>query len=133
MSVTREPQGAGSRPNGDVAGGSHQLDLLALLGAPLSTAARFEKFDRENPTVYEAFVAMTTTWAEGNPGRKIGIGALTERVRWELAIQTKDPEFRINNNFRAFYVRKLIKEHPRFADLFELRKSQADKWMGSAA
>jgi len=118
----------GRTPEGALAESAAEGDA----DGPVTLAEKFEKFDRENPAVYAAFVRLADEWARRTGGRKIGIGALAERVRWELALQTNDPDYKINNNFRAFYVRKLIKEHPRFAPLFELRRSVADEWVKAA-
>lgn len=133
---------AGSPPPGQ--GGEHeQLDLLAAAteveqdtaaggdqAPPLTTAEKFAHFDAANPRVYMAYEVLTRMWVRRTGGKRIGIGALTERVRWEIAISTDDPEFKINNNFRPFYVRKLIRDHPEWADLFELRRSIADQMYG---
>lgn len=59
--------------------------------------------------------------------RRFGIGALAERVRWEYTIDVKlDPDdFKINNNWRAYIARTLIRENEGLNDLIECRVTKA--------
>lgn len=85
---------------------------------------RFESFHRLNPWVFAAFVRITDDWmAKGRT--RIGIGMLTEVLRWQYGRATVGDDFRINNNFRSRYVRLLISEHPEYAEVFELRELRA--------
>lgn len=57
-------------------------------------------------------------------GRRFGVGALTERVRWEVAT-TWEPDregFKINNNHRAYIIRDLLKLEPRLEPLVVTRR-----------
>ncbi|MEU5721585.1 hypothetical protein ABZ783_07160 [Micromonospora sp. NPDC047738] len=94
----------------------------------LTPAEKFEQFHADNPAVYATLCRLAREWVDRTGRRKIGIGALTERCRWEIALATNDPEFKINNNHRAFYARLIMRDEPDLADLFELRKSMADEW-----
>lgn len=52
-----------------------------------------------------------------------GIAAIFERVRWEMAMTTKDPQgFKMNNNHRAYYARLLALYDPTLAEMFETRQ-----------
>jgi hypothetical protein len=79
--------------------------------------------------VYETLLILSREWLRRMGGRKCGIGALYERARWEIALATSDPDFRLNNNFRAFYARLLMLNHPELRGLFDLRVSAADVWI----
>lgn len=57
-------------------------------------------------------------------GRHFGIGALTERVRWECSLSIFESP-KINNNFRAYIARELVRRDPRLADLIECRVTKA--------
>lgn len=94
-----------------------------------SIAERFEQFAADNPNVYDVLVRLAREWVRRTGGRKIGIGALFERARWELAIATNDPDYRLNNNFRAYFARLIMLQEPDLAGLFELRHSDADTWV----
>lgn len=60
--------------------------------------------------------------------RRFGIGMLAERVRWECASTfTKDAEgYKINNNYRSYIARDLIRRHPALHDLIETRAIKQD-------
>lgn len=89
-----------------------------------SIQERFESFHTLNPWVFRAFVRLTEDWIARGRDR-IGIGMLTEIIRWEYGRQTVGDEFRINNNFRSRYVRLLIAEHPEFREVFHTRELRA--------
>ncbi|MDH5626658.1 MAG: hypothetical protein OEY69_00050 [Candidatus Krumholzibacteria bacterium] len=56
--------------------------------------------------------------------RRFGIGALTERVRWEVRTTWGEDAdgYKINNNFRAYLARDLIAKYPKLEELIETRK-----------
>lgn len=93
-----------------------------------TTAARFEEFHRRNPTVYRTLVRLAREWVNSTGRNKVGIGALYEVARWQIAIDTNDPDYKINNDFRAYYSRLIMAQEPDLADLFELRRSKADQF-----
>lgn len=87
--------------------------------------ARFEAFNRENPDVYTVLVRLAREWVR-RTGRKIGIGALYERMRWEIALSTTDLDFKVNNDYRAFYARLIMRRERDLAGMFVTRRSAAD-------
>lgn len=89
-----------------------------------SIQERFESFHALNPWVYKAFCQITDDWIARGKGR-IGIGMLTEILRWQYGRQTTGDEFRINNNFRSRYVRLMVAEHPEYAEVFQTRELRA--------
>lgn len=82
-----------------------------------------ERWIDENPAVYAIFEEFALQAARR--GRRFGIGALTERVRWEVAMTWAEDErgFKINNNHRAYIARRLILDHPELADYIECRET----------
>jgi len=103
----------------------HQLDLLTLLCGPASLAERFRAYHAAHPEVYAALVRLARQWVARTGQHRIGIAALYERARWELAIQTGESPS-LNNSFRAFYARLIMAQESDLADLFETRRSAAD-------
>ena len=84
----------------------------------------FEKFDKENPKVWEKF--ETLTFRLINKGiEHYGAKAIWECIRFKHALRTKGGEFKLNNNFTAFYARKFIDKYPQYKGFFELRKRRA--------
>lgn len=82
----------------------------------------FNDFHRQNPDVYLALVGMTRELkARGH--KKIGIGMLFEVLRWQHYMSTDDPhsDFKLNNNYRAYYARKIMDECIGFEGIFDVR------------
>lgn len=94
-----------------------------------SIAERFEAFHRENPHVYRTLVRLAREWVNSTGRHKLGIKTLYERARWDIAIATSAPDFKLNNNFTAFYARLIQKQEPDLDGLFNVRASEADAWL----
>lgn len=107
--------------------------MTALTLFDQSTGQRFEEFHGSNLHVYEVLVRLAREWVASTGRDKVGIGALYEVARWQIAIATNDPDFRLNNNFRAYYARLIMTQEPDLADLFDLRRSAADDFIGIAS
>ena len=94
---------------------------------PLTRREQFEKFNDENPHVYDAIKNRALHF------RKLGcdwwsIEEIYNHLRCIQQLKTAgDPEFRLNNNYKAFYVRKLMDEVDELKGMFELREPTARK------
>jgi hypothetical protein len=81
----------------------------------------FENFDVENPKIWELLVKFSFE-AKNSGMTNIGISLLVERIRWEIQVVTKSSDkYKINNNHRAFYARKLMATYPELTGLFRTR------------
>lgn len=82
-----------------------------------------EKWIDENPEGYALYVRFALQAA--SKGRRFGINALTERVRWEAMMEWNPDErgFKINNNHAPYIARKLIEDYPQLEPLIECRKT----------
>ena len=74
-------------------------------------ALEFEKFDAENPSVMKELVALARK-AKKTGVMHYGIGALFEILRWHRRIEKGDREFKLNNNHRALYARRIMELFP---------------------
>lgn len=92
-------------------------------------AQEFEEFHASNPRVYEVLVRLAREWVAATGRGKLGIKALYERARWEIAVQTNNPDYKLNNNFTAFYARLIMAQEPDLSELFHMRGSAADQWI----
>lgn len=89
-------------------------------------AQAFLEFDEANPHVYGNLRALALEAVRsGRP--RLGIGALFEELRWRYMVQTDCPEgeYRLNNNYRALYARKLAAGCPELVNAFETRELKA--------
>lgn len=82
---------------------------------------QFKDFHQHNPQVYRRLVSMALELR--SRGRKhYGIAALYEVLRYEYALKTdSEDDFKLNNNHKAFYARKIMDEVPELRDFFSTR------------
>ena len=87
---------------------------------------RFCQFHSDNPDIWRLFERFSLELVKS--GREhYGIGAVCERIRWHIDVETKGDEVKINNDFRAYYARMFKVTHPQY-DLFSTRRrTSADK------
>jgi hypothetical protein len=84
----------------------------------------FLAFHRENPHIYDLVCRFARTAQEAG-FRCYGIAAIFERVRWHVTVERRE-EWKMNNNYRAFYARLWLHDHPDWPGFFETRRSCAD-------
>jgi hypothetical protein len=88
--------------------------------------AQFNEFDAANSQFWEAWenrcqIAIRQGYTT------YGAQSIMEVTRWDWDMTTtRTDEFKINNNFAAFYARKWLVKHPEHPDFFKLRTSYAD-------
>jgi len=99
-----------------------QLEL-GVAKHPMRVA--FEKFDEDNPHVWDLFKQFTFE-AIRKGHRAFSIALVTERIRWETTVNTTDPDFKLRNSFKAFYARKFHQEYPMYDGIFRTKPSVAD-------
>lgn len=87
--------------------------------------ADFDRYHEENPWVYAEFKRLTFRLI--NTGRQnFSASAVVERIRWGVSIGDYGPDdFKINNNYRAFYARLFHMEHPKHDGFFRTRKQKS--------
>lgn len=93
---------------------------------PGSIEEAFDLFHAENPWVYLHLVKLARD-LQRRGHRKIGIAMLFEVLRWSYLMSTTDPtsDFKLNNNYRSRYARKIMTEQPDLAGIFETRELKA--------
>ena len=90
-----------------------------------SNRAKFEKFHREHPEVYDELRRMAYQLLRAGH-KRYSVDAMLHVVRWHRAMAGKDADgFKMNNNYAAFYARMLSQE-PELSEMFEMRKATAD-------
>ncbi len=97
------------------------------------TETAFEKFHAANPQVYQMFIALARE-AKNKGYKRFSAEIIFNVIRWKTilkatsTVRTTEGEkaIKLDNNHKAFYSRKLMKEFPEFDKFFETRKSNAD-------
>jgi len=91
-----------------------------------------QRFHRAHPEVWTLFVSFA--FEKIRLGyTHYGVGAVIERVRWETSGGASRPDFKINNNFRAFYARRFAKVFPEHKDFFRTRVQKSARARGIKA
>ena len=87
---------------------------------------RFKSFHDLNPHVYEALRQLAFEMV--STGRKrYTITGLYEVLRWHYSLQTSGDNYKLNNNYRACYARKLMDEEPLLEGFFVTRTRASDR------
>lgn len=87
---------------------------------------KFQAYHKVNPQIYELFKRFT--FEKINKGAThLGASAVAERIRWETGVSVEGDDFKINNNYRAYYARLFMKDYPEHEGFFRLRVSKADE------
>ncbi len=88
--------------------------------------AQWAEFHHANPHVMNALLRLARARLDRGE-RRIGVKALWEELRSELAVSRPEGAFKLNNNYTAVYARKLIELEPRLATVIETRTRKAKK------
>jgi hypothetical protein len=89
-------------------------------GESTNLEAQFLRFHEINPHVYDTVVKITAALKERG-FRRAGMKMIFERMRWLWAVQTQGDDYKLNNNYTAFYARRVMSEHPELEGFFETR------------
>lgn len=73
-----------------------------------------------NPHVYELFRRFTFE-AIDRGHRKLSAWLIVNRIRWETTVETNGGDFKISNNFIAYYARLFMDEHPEYRGFFRTK------------
>lgn len=88
----------------------------------------FWQYHTENPEVFQLFLRFARQ-AKRAGMKRYGAKSIVERIRWHIAIETNDPEYKLNNNYTSRYARLLEREYPEFEGFFIKRRIRtADPW-----
>ena len=112
----------------------NQMTLLELIHGdkvtlkpivrPESASSRLEQkfldFHEANPHIYDIIVQISRG-LKAKGFKRAGMKMIFERLRWLWAIQTQGDDYKLNNNYTAFYARKVMSEVPELQGFFKVR------------
>lgn len=81
----------------------------------------WEKFDESNPDVFEA-IRQRALRLHSEGFKRWSIEEIWNWLRWHRQCRTTGKPYALNNNFKAFYVAKLVDENPQLDEMFVQRK-----------
>jgi hypothetical protein len=95
------------------------FDAEELLAQPVR---EWLAYHRANPRVYELLLRFARE-VKAAGFHRYGIRPITERVRWHVAIETRNAGgFKINDHHQPYYARLIMAAHPsEFGGFFETR------------
>jgi hypothetical protein len=83
------------------------------------------KWHKLNPNVYELFKKFTFEAIDKGHTR-FSHWLVMNRIRWETSIDTVGDEFKIRNDFIAYYARLFMHEFPEHNEIFAIKKMKED-------
>jgi hypothetical protein len=85
---------------------------------------RFEAFHKNNPHIYQLIVDRCRELIAGGV-HQYSIECIINRIRWDydIGVHTDKSGFNFNNNYKSFYARKIMWDHPDLDGFFEIRNS----------
>ena len=83
-------------------------------------------YHKKHPDVWKMFEEFTFQMI--NQGyKKYSVNAIFERIRWEKDVGGDGvTQFKIGNNYRAFYSRRFMKKYPKYEGFFRTRKQVSE-------
>ena len=81
----------------------------------------FNKFNKENPHIYDAFEQEALKAIERGR-KKISAKLIINWIRWNDFLRSSDQNFRINDAYQSYYARFFVKKYPQHETMFEFRK-----------
>jgi hypothetical protein len=85
---------------------------------------KFEDYHLSNPSVYKLFTQFAKEVKESGFSN-YSANSIFERIRWHLDVNTVGDRFKINNNYRPYYARKLMDDDKEFEGFFRVRELQS--------
>jgi hypothetical protein len=88
---------------------------------------RFEAFHQANPWIMDKLVDMARRLTARGI-QHYGIAALWEVLRYDWMIRTEDPTstLKLNDHYKPFYAREIMRRYQDLDGFFTTRRSQAD-------
>ena len=86
-----------------------------------SRKRKWWRWHQQNPDVYRLFERFT--FEAINAGhRRLSAWLIVNRIRWQATVVTKGDDFKISNDFIAYYARLFMHRHPQFAGFFQTKR-----------
>ncbi len=91
-----------------------------------ATKQEFWAFHKANPHVYDEFEKYTLI-AINRGAKHLSHWLVIGRIRYDYAILTNDSDYKINNNYIAFYARLFMALNPQHDGFFKTKPTKQEK------
>jgi hypothetical protein len=98
-------------------------DTMLAPERELTLAEKFAIFHAQHPQVFKELERMTAEMvARGR--KRVGMKCLTEVLRYEFYLNTKDANspWKLNNSYTSLYARLMVEVHPDWSEVIEIRE-----------
>jgi hypothetical protein len=85
----------------------------------------FKKYDEKNPQIWEAFKKYSFQ-AKAKGFSHYSANGIFEVIRWHSGASAEGV-YKVNNNYRPDYARKMMEEFPQFKGFFRVRELKASR------
>ena len=77
--------------------------------------------------MYELFKRFTMQ-AISRGHRNLSAWLIVNRIRWETSIETTGDDFKISNDFIAYYSRLFMHDHPQYKGFFRTKTLKSERY-----
>jgi hypothetical protein len=88
-------------------------------GGKISLYNEWLVYHRNNPRIYQLICKFAAD-AIRRGTEEWSIAGIWELIRWQVDIETGDPDFKMPNNHKAYYARLWLKDHPNHPKFFRI-------------
>jgi len=88
-----------------------------------SLKAAMWQFHLENPHIMKLVLRFTFEVIDAG-FQHYSMSSIFERIRWHVNVETSDPDFKLNNNHKAYYARYFHKLCPDYEGFFRTRVAE---------
>jgi len=86
----------------------------------------FNTYDKQNPEIWMLFKKFANEAKYDKKFKNYSANGIFELIRWQTSIQGNDG-YKVNNNYRPDYARKMMEQYPAFKDFFRVRELKASR------
>jgi hypothetical protein len=90
-----------------------------------SVKRKWWEWHKANPHVYDMFERFTFD-AIGKGHKRLSAWLIVNRIRWETMVETSGDDFKISNDFIAYYARLFMHRHPQYEGFFRTKQLRRD-------
>jgi hypothetical protein len=90
------------------------------------TKQRWWAWHKENPRVYELFDKFTREAIELGH-RHLSAWLIVNRIRWETSVVTMGEDFKVSNDFIAYYARLFMALNPDYDGFFRIKTLKSER------
>lgn len=92
----------------------------------MDTKHKWWAWHKQNPHVYQLFKRFTIQAIDAGH-KNLSAWLIINRIRWETSIETKGDDFKISNDYIAYYSRLFMHDFPQYKGFFRTKQLKADK------